>query len=84
MLQITLNRYDSIETLLPVVESAMESGDVCQINNIHYLGMTHLAALKMLVLAGNLFDAESGKVCRVNPGFRLVGVDEYGASRILT
>lgn len=84
MLNITLNRSDSIESLLPFVESAMETGEVCQIHNINFLGLSELAALKMLAMSENLFDMETGKICHATPGFRLVGVDEYGTARVLT
>ena len=84
MLNITLNRLDSIETLLPLVESAMETGDVCQINNVNFLGVSQLAALRLLAMAENLLDAETGKICHATPGFYLVGVDEYGTARVLT
>ena len=83
MFNITLSRSDSIETLLPTVESAMETGEICQIHNINYLGMTELAALTILALADNLLDAGTGKICRATPGFLLVGIDEYGATRVL-
>lgn len=84
MLKITLNRFDNIESLLPSVESAMEAGEVCQIHNIHFLGVSELVALKMLAMAENLLDAESGKICRAHPGFHLVGVDEFGILSVLT
>ena len=54
MLNITLNRFDNIATLLPAVESAMETGEVCQIHNINYLGLAELAALKLLTMADKL------------------------------
>lgn len=84
MLNITLNQCDNIETLLPAMESAMETGEVCQIHNINYLGIAELAALKMLAMADSLMDSETGKICRASPGFRLVGIDEYGTARVLT
>lgn len=84
MLNITLNHCDSIETLLPMMESAMETGEVCQIHNINYLGIAELAALKILAMADKLMDSETGKICRANPGFHLVGIDEYGRARMLT
>ncbi len=83
MLNITLNCSDCIETLLPAVESAMETGEVCQIHNINYLGATELVALKMLAMADNLLDANTGKICHAHPGFYLVGIDEYGTARVL-
>jgi len=84
MLNITLNHSDTIETLLPTVESAMETGEVCQIHNINYLGISELAALKMLAMADKLFDPDTGKICHANPGFHLVCIDEYGTARMLT
>jgi hypothetical protein len=83
MRDITMNRSDSIETLLPAVESAMEAGDVCQIHNINYLGVVELAALRRLAKAVDLLDADTGKICHALPGFCLVGIDEYGTARIL-
>ena len=84
VLNITLNGSDSIETLLPLVESAMEAGEICQINNINFLGVSQVVALRMLAMAENLFDAETGKICHATPGFCLVSVDEYGTARVLT
>ena len=84
MLNITLNRFDNIATLLPAVESAMETGEVCQIHNINYLGLAELAALKLLTMADKLLDTGTGKICHANPGFYLVGIDEYGTERMLS
>jgi len=83
MLNITLNRFDNIDTVLPTVETAMETGDVCQIHNINYLGLAELVALKLLALTDNLLDAATGKTCHAIPGFCLVGIDEYGTARVL-
>ncbi len=38
----------------------------------------------MLAMADNLMDSGTGKICRANPGFHLVGIDEYGTARMLT
>lgn len=84
MLNITLNRFDSIASLLPTVESAMETGEGCQIHNINYLGLAELVALKMLAMADNLLDTGTGKICHATPGFYLIGIDEDGTSRALT
>ena len=47
MLNLTLNTNDSIETVLPTVELAMHTGDVCNIHNINYLGHIHMRTLVM-------------------------------------
>lgn len=84
MLNITLNRLDGLANLLPAVESAMEAGEVCQIHNINYLGISELAALKLLTMADRLLDTATGKICHAVPGFCLVGIDEYGTERVLS
>ena len=88
MLNITLNRFDvsidRIASLLPVVESAMETGEVCQIHNINYLSVSEIVALRFLAMADNLFDTSTGKTCHAVPGFCLVGIDEYGTARVLS
>ena len=84
MLNITLNRLDGLASLLPTVESAMEAGDVCQIHNINYLGISELAALKLLTVADSLLDTATGKICHAVPGFCLVGIDEHGTERVLS
>lgn len=83
MLNITLNRFDNIDTVLPAVETAMETGEVCQIHNINYLGLAEVVALKLLTLTDNLIDMATGRTCHALPGFRLVGIDEYGTARVL-
>lgn len=52
--QVTLSYPDTIEAPLPVLERAMEQGDVCQIRNIHYLGVSEVLALRMLAMADKL------------------------------
>ena len=84
MLDITLNRFSGIASLLPTVESAMETGDVCQIHNINYLTVSELVALRFLAMADNLLDTGTGKTCHAVPGFCLVGIDEYGTERVLS
>lgn len=83
MHRVTLNHSDTIEALLPVLERAMEQGDVCQIRNIHYLGVSEVLALRMLAMADKLIDVGTGKICHAAPGFLLLGVDAYGAISIL-
>jgi hypothetical protein len=83
MLNVVLNRTDCIETLLPAVESAMSAGEVCRVHNINFLGPLEVAALTLLVMADNLLDMNTGKICRAQPGFRLLGIDERGLTRTL-
>lgn len=83
MLNVVLNRTDCIETLLPAVESAMSAGEVCRVHNINFLGPLEVAALTLLVRADNLLDMNTGKICRAQPGFRLLGIDERGLTRTL-
>lgn len=83
MLNVTLNRDDTIETVLPTVELAMQTGDVCRIRNINYLGQIHLAALSLLAMSERLMDSASGQIIRARPGFRLLGVDDHGVTRTL-
>lgn len=83
MLNVTLQCSDSIATVLPAVEQAMHSGDVCRIHNINYLGQIHTAALALLAKSRRLLDATSGQVVEAQPGFCLLAVDEYGVTRVL-
>ena len=84
MRDITLNREDSIETVLPLVEEAMEGGEICRIRNIDYLGRLGIAALVLLTMANNLMDSSTGRVFRLRPGFCLMAIDDVGRSRILS
>lgn len=84
MLNITLKRTDSIETVLPMVEKAMESGDICRITNIDYLGRLGISALTLLTIADSLLDSTTGKIVRPRPGFCLIGVDDTGKASILS
>ena len=83
MLNLTLNRTDSIETVLPTVELAMHTGDTCSIHNINYLGQIHMAALTLLAMSENLMDSATGQIFHPQPGFRLLGVDEYGVTKTM-
>ena len=83
MLNVILNRDDSIETVLPTLELAMQTGEVCRIRNINYLGTIHLAALALLAMSGSLMDTETGRIIHSHPGFCLVGVDDTGVARTL-
>jgi hypothetical protein len=83
VLNITLNPTDCIETLLPAIESAMDSGEVCRLLNVNFLGPLEIAALSMLVMAANLRDTATGKICHAQRGFALIGIDQSGATRRL-
>jgi len=84
MLNLTLSCTDSIETVLPMVELAMHTGDECCIRNINYLGHIHAVALGLLAKSGCVMNASSGQIVRSKPGFRLFGIDEYGVTRSLS
>lgn len=84
MLNICLNRTDCIETVLSAIESAMDAGEICQLQNINYLGQFEVAALTLLVTAANLHDTSTGKTYRARAGFQLIGVDEFGIAHTLT
>ena len=83
MLNVILNRNDSIETVLPTVELAMQTGDVCSIRNINYLGHIHLVALALLAMSGSLMDMGTGQIIHARPGFCLLGIDDAGVTRTL-
>jgi hypothetical protein len=83
MLNITLNPDDTLETILPVLEKAMESGEICRIRNIDYLGCLGLSALMLLTVADGLLDSETGKVVHPHPGFSLISVNSEGMISVL-
>lgn len=83
MLNVTLKSCDSIEAVLPTVELAMHTGDVCSIHNINYLGRLQLAALTLLAMSGSLMDSATGQVFQAHPGFQLLGIDEHGQARTM-
>lgn len=83
MVTVTLKPTDCIQTLLPIVEAAMESGETCKLCNIHYLGAFELAALVTLTKATHLRDSHTGRIYQAHPGFRLIGIDQAGVTRHL-
>jgi hypothetical protein len=83
MLNITLKPDDTIETVLPVIEQAMEDGDVCRIVNMRYIGLLGKRALTLLTQSDGLLDSQTGKVFHSHPGFSLVEVDDKGQSSVL-
>ena len=83
MRNITLNSDDNIETVLQEVEAAMETGEICRIHNIDYLGRLGISALILLTMSDSLMDPESGKIFHPKPGFGLIGIDISGFARVL-
>ncbi len=83
MLNVTLNCSDSIEAVLPTVELAMHTGDVCSIHNINYLGHIQTVALTLLAMSENLMDSTTGQIFHRHPGFQLLGIDEHGVTRTM-
>ena len=83
MVNLTLKNNDSIDTVLPSVELAMHTGDICSIQNINCLSHIHMAALTLLAKSESLMDPVTGQVFHPHPGFRLQGVDEHGVTRTL-
>ncbi len=71
MLKLTLNPDDTLETVLPMLEKAMASGEICRIRPADYLGCLGLSALILLTMADGLLDPASGKVVHPHPGFGL-------------
>ena len=84
MRDITLNCEDCVETVLPLVEEAMETGEICRISNIDYLGRQGLAALILLAMANCLMDSTTGRMLHRKPGFGLMAIDRAGVARLLT
>ena len=84
MLNVTLKRSDTIEDILPALETAMQTGDVCRVANIDYLDLFEIATLRLMVGVGQLFDAASGMEHYARSGFRLIGVDSCGEEHSLT
>ena len=78
MLNFTLTATDCIETILPTVEQAMETGETCQLFNINFLGAGEIVALTLLALASNLMDSRTGQIYHARPGFHLLGIDASG------
>lgn len=83
MLNVTLNCSDSIEAVLPTVELAMHTGDVCSIHNINYLGRLQIVALTLLAMSGSLMDLATGQIFQARPGFQLLGIDEHGVAKAM-
>ena len=83
MLDVTLNHSDTIEDLLPILERAMETGEVCRVTNIEHFDLFEIAALRLLVGTGRLFDAANGQEFFARAGFQLIGVDSAGDEHTL-
>ena len=83
MVDIQLKPTDCLETVLPTIELAMGSGEICRIRNIDYLGRLEESALALLTASDSLLDSSTGKIFRTHPGFGLIVVDESGHTRTL-
>lgn len=83
MREIMLTHDDCIESVLPMVEEAMENGEICRIRHLDYLGLHAIAVLVSLTRANCLMDSTTGKLLRSQPGFGLVSVDDSGVARTL-
>jgi hypothetical protein len=83
MITLTLKPTDCIHNVLPIVEAAMESGDICRLGNLHYLGPFEIAALMTLSTATHLRDPDTGRVHHAHPDFQLVGIDHCGITHHL-
>ena len=83
MLNLSLKEYDSLESVLPTVGLAMQTGDACRIRNIEFLGRAHLAALCLLAMSENLMDLKTGEIFHPHPDFRPIGEDQEGEIRPL-
>ena len=83
MLNVTLKPSDTIEQILPLVETAMQTGDVCRVANIDCLDLFEITALRLLVGARHLLDAANGQEIFARPGFQLIGVDSAGEEHAL-
>jgi hypothetical protein len=81
MYNVILNHNDNFETVLPVVEKAMACGEVCRVMNLSYLGQFDCASQTLASMTEELLDGFHK--CRIQPGFKLLGVDERGITRTL-
>ncbi|MDP3540747.1 MAG: hypothetical protein Q8S26_18770 [Azonexus sp.] len=81
MFNIILKRSDRIESVLPVVELAMASGEICRVQNIAQLGPFESVSQSLRAMVEELL--EGVRQCRVQPGFQLLGVDDRGVTRTL-
>lgn len=83
MLNVTLKPSDTIEQLMPHVETAMQAGEICRVANIDCLDLFEITALRLLVGARHLLDAANGQEIFARPGFQLIGVDSAGEEHAL-
>jgi hypothetical protein len=81
MVNVVLNQSDRIESIMPIVQSAMASGIVCRLENMGYLGQFDSVSNDLMAQVLELLDG--AQQCPVHPGFRLIGVDEFGVTRTL-
>lgn len=81
MRKVVFDPGDCIEAILPIIESAMASGDVCRIENVAHLGPFESVADALRAMLEDLM--EGTRKCPVHPGFRLLGIDEHGVTHTL-
>jgi hypothetical protein len=81
MRTVVFDPGDCIEAILPIIESAMASGDVCRIENVAHLGPFDSVADGLRAMLAD--QIEGTRKCTVHPGFRLLGIDERGVTHTL-
>jgi hypothetical protein len=81
MLNIFLSRSDCIESVLPLIEKAMASGQVCRLQNVSCLGPFERVTQILVAKIEDLLDGVRQGQAR--PGFQLIGVDDRGITRTL-
>jgi hypothetical protein len=81
MLNIILERSDRIESVLPAIEKAMASGEVCRLQNVACLGSFERVSQALVAMVEELL--EGTRQCHARPGFQLQGIDNRGVTRTL-
>ncbi len=81
MLTIILERSDRIESVLPAIERAMASGEVCRLQNVACLGSFDRVSQAVVAMVEEVLDGV--RQCRARPGFQLLGVDDRGVTHTL-
>ena len=81
MFNVILSRSDRIESVLPVIEKAMASGQVCRLQNVSCLGPFDRVTQTLVAMVEGLLDGV--RQCQARPGFQLIGVDDHGVTRTL-
>ena len=71
----------SRKSVLPVIEKAMASGQVCRLQNVSCLGPFDRVTQTLVAMVEGLLDGV--RQCQARPGFQLIGVDDHGVTRTL-